>query len=586
MSVPNYINTPSSYKLTRERSSPTGHTQEPIPTDGGKCLKKRRFRATANERILIHLLDYVGEKDEVEHPKEITQAGIAHILGTVRSHVSLALSALKNKGFVTERLGRVENEMRRRKVYFLSQKGYNHANELKHRFLMKHIRVPNEGGGEEVRIDDLDDYLGEQYFLVDVLSCVNSGGELNLLALTGSLPEVEEEETDEPEVPPPPAAVPVPGYPLVETYDNLEMVVPQMQIACPNCGTYFFIQTLTPLEYVKTICPNCLQQFMPVAHPPPQLAMAKPRKFSQGSFGAGVGLVSAMILAPLVVFLPVACLLYVLGIPGTVLLFYHAFNRIEKLTDRQRKIVLIGLSIVAFSATLLIHAILIRTHPAEFISEIPILFIPFLVLLVASVKMPLSLAREALAILSIFYLLLGFLIAAMPEGMASASYLYPYIILLGATAFLYAYIAAGFRHFTPRSICIGIGIPISISAASWVAHYTNPLYIEGIVPAILWLFLGLVLVAVRFLPADESERIVETLKVTGPYALGAFFIALGVLLLIAFRFFESVIPLLVGIPIAYLGVETPVKSPRRGRIVFLAFATILMLATLYPIFLI
>jgi hypothetical protein len=119
-----------------------------------------------------------------------------------------------------------------------------------------------------------------------------------------------------------------------------------------------------------------------------------------------------------------------------------------------------------------------------------------------------------------------------------------------------------------------------------VAHYTNPLYIEGIVPAILWLFLGLVLVAVRFLPADESERIVETLKVTGPYALGAFFIALGVLLLIAFRFFESVIPLLVGIPIAYLGVETPVKSPRRGRIVFLAFATILMLATLYPIFLI
>jgi predicted Zn finger-like uncharacterized protein len=587
MGVPNYINTTSDHRLDRERSSPTVHTEEPVPIDGGKCLKKRRFRATANERILIHLLDYVREKDEVEHPKEITQAGIARILGTVRSHISLALSSLRDRGYVTERLGRVENEMRRRKVYFLSQKGYTHAKELKHRFLRREIRVPTEEGAEDVRIGALDDFLGEEYFLVDVLSCVSSGGELNLLALTGSLPEIEEEEEpDEPQIPPAHIEVQAVEYPIIETYDGLELAVPQMQICCPNCRSYFFIQTLTPLEYVKTRCPNCLQLFMPIAHPSPQPTLAKPRKFSPESFSAGVGLVSLMIFAPLVVFLPVACLLYFLGIPATILLFYHTFSRIEKPTERERKIVLIGLSIIAFCATMLVHAILIRTHPAEFFSEALMIVVPFLVLLVASIRMPLNLARETLAILSISYLLLGFLISSMPEGLAWAAYLYPYFIVLGAAAFLYAYIAARFKHFTPRGVCMGIGMPITISAASWVAHYHNPFFIEGIIPAILWLFLGMVLVAIRFLPADESERIIETLKVTGPYALGAFFIALGILLLVAFRFFESVIPLVVGIPIAYLGIETPVRSPRRGRIVFLGFATILMLATLYPIFLI
>lgn len=587
MNVPNYINTPTNYKSYRDRRLPTGHTEEPVPTNGGKCLKKRRFRATANERILIHLLDYVGEKDEVEHPKEITQAGIAQILGTVRSHVSLALSSLRDRGYVTERLGRVENEMRRRKVYFLSQKGYIHAKELKHEFLGKAIRVPTDRGAEDVRINDLDDFLGEEYFLVDVLSCVNSGGELNLLALTGSLPEAEEdEEPDIPEVPPVPIEAQFARDQLIETYDDLEMAIPQIRVCCPNCESYFFIQTLTPLANVKTRCPNCLQQFMPISHPPPQLTVIRKRKFSPGGFTAGVGLVSTLILAPFFVHLYFACIWYVLGIPGAILLFIFAFNRTGKLTEGERKLVLIGLSLIAFCATLLIHAILVRTHPAEFISEILIIAVPFFVLLVVSIMIPLNLAREMLVILSISYLILGFLTASMPEGLAWATFLFPYFIILGAATFLLAYNAAGFEHFTPRGVCMGIGIPISISASSWIVHYSDPLYIEGVLPAVLWLILGGLLVATRFFPGDASERMVETLKATAPYALGAFFIALGVLLLVAFRFIESVIPLVVGIPIAYLGIESPVKSPRKDRIVFLAFATVLILATLYPIFLI
>jgi predicted Zn finger-like uncharacterized protein len=585
-SAPNYIYTPNNYKLNGYGKSATGHIKEPVPTVGGKNLKKRRFRATANERILIHLLDYIREREEVEYPREITQAGIAEILDTVRSHVSLALSALKDKGYVIDRLGRVENEIRRRKVYFLSPKGYSHANGLKQGFLRTRITVPIDGQTEEVRIEDLDDFLDEDYFLVDVLSCINSQGVLNLFSLTG-----ESGETPDPDQPTQVEPQPDPEPPqdeedgIIEPKDSFEMAVPQFQARCPNCASYFFIQTLTPLSEVQTRCPNCLHVFMPLYHQAPRPAQQKERKFNAGSFTGGVGLVSTMILAPLLIFPYFLCTFYILGIPLSIALFLHAFAQVKKLTEIQQKYVIIGLSFIAFCAMLLIHAVLTRTHPFEFFYDILIITVPFFVLLLLSFRIRLELAREILVILGIAYLILGFLGASMPEGLAWAKYLYPFFIIIGAAALLLAHTAAGYKHFTPEGICTGVGIPISISAISWIIHYSTPLYIEGAIPAAMWLFLGLFLVGTRFSPANVSKRITEGLKATAPYALGAFFIALGVLLLIGLRFTESVIPLVVGIPIAYLGVESPVKAPRKDRVILLTFSTILLLATLYPIFL-
>lgn len=155
------------------------------PSNGGLVLERMKIGATANVRALIHLLNHIREGRRAEYPQDITQVGIAEVLRTRRSHVSITLSSLKKKGYVENRLGRVENERRRRKVYFLTFKGYLRAMELRDHYLRKRIGLPQNGHVKKVRIGDLDGLLGEEYSLAEVLSCVDDSGILDIGSLTG-----------------------------------------------------------------------------------------------------------------------------------------------------------------------------------------------------------------------------------------------------------------------------------------------------------------------------------------------------------------------------------------------------------------
>jgi hypothetical protein len=128
-----------------------------------------RKRVTAIVRALIHLLDHIRGRYKAVFPQEITQAGIALVLKTRRSHVSTTLSSLARKGYVEDRLGRIENGSRRRKVYFLTFKGYLRQN----------------GYVKKVRIGDLNGLLGEEHSLAEVLSCVDDSGILDIGSLIG-----------------------------------------------------------------------------------------------------------------------------------------------------------------------------------------------------------------------------------------------------------------------------------------------------------------------------------------------------------------------------------------------------------------
>lgn len=116
---------------------------------------------------------------------EITQAGMAGVLRTRRSHVSITLSSLRARGYVEDRLGRIENKTRRRKVYFLTHKGYKRAIELRVRYLKKRIDVPQNGHLRTVRIENLNGVLGGSYSLAEILSCTDDSGVLDLKSLTG-----------------------------------------------------------------------------------------------------------------------------------------------------------------------------------------------------------------------------------------------------------------------------------------------------------------------------------------------------------------------------------------------------------------
>jgi len=110
---------------------------------------------------------------------------MAGVLRTRRSHVSITLSSLRARGYVEDRLGRIENETRRRKVYFLTHKGYERAMELRVRYLKKRVDVLQNGHLRTVRIENLNGVLGGSFSLAEILSCTDDAGVLDLKSLTG-----------------------------------------------------------------------------------------------------------------------------------------------------------------------------------------------------------------------------------------------------------------------------------------------------------------------------------------------------------------------------------------------------------------
>lgn len=94
---------------------------------------------TAEEKVIINLGFFHGFKDDVEAPFETTQAGLALSLDLRRSHVSIALSGLKKKGLVIERLSHVRKSARRKKVYFLTEKGIQSSEKLRNRLYEEEV---------------------------------------------------------------------------------------------------------------------------------------------------------------------------------------------------------------------------------------------------------------------------------------------------------------------------------------------------------------------------------------------------------------------------------------------------------------
>lgn len=109
---------------------------------------------------------------------------MARVLRTRRSHVSITLSSLRARGYIEDRLGRVKNEFRRRRVYFLTHKGYVRAVQLRGRYLKTRIGVFQSGHFRTMNIEDLNGQLEGSFSLAEVLSCIRDTGVLDLESLT------------------------------------------------------------------------------------------------------------------------------------------------------------------------------------------------------------------------------------------------------------------------------------------------------------------------------------------------------------------------------------------------------------------
>lgn len=132
-----------------------------------------RLSVSQNERILLHLAELDRYRDEADVPMAASQEGIAQRLGTQVFNASRALSALEAEGLVFDRLAHVRGAPKRRRAYFLTDKGRLTVNSLRADLGKRKVVLEHEGKTQELTVEDavqrLTSILGRTVTLSEVV---------------------------------------------------------------------------------------------------------------------------------------------------------------------------------------------------------------------------------------------------------------------------------------------------------------------------------------------------------------------------------------------------------------------------------
>ena len=123
-------------------------------------MNRGKSLLTVNEKMVLHLRRYDRYYDDFIVPPEVSQNGIAGALGTSQNHISKAAKKLLALQAITSRLARVEGEPRRKKVYFLTSKGFEIADDIRFKFTKKVLLIRDRDGMlQKILFKDLDHHL-------------------------------------------------------------------------------------------------------------------------------------------------------------------------------------------------------------------------------------------------------------------------------------------------------------------------------------------------------------------------------------------------------------------------------------------
>ena len=147
-------------------------------------------RPGVQERIFLHLSDYVDHTDKVEVPFALSQMGIANAVSIARSNVPRAISGMKEAGHLVERQAHVTGVSRKRKAYFLTDEGAKVADEIWSRISENKVRVIHSDGRSES--STLAQAIGSSELPlrhVDMLRYMDDSGTIDLSGLSSELVE-------------------------------------------------------------------------------------------------------------------------------------------------------------------------------------------------------------------------------------------------------------------------------------------------------------------------------------------------------------------------------------------------------------
>jgi DNA-binding MarR family transcriptional regulator len=132
---------------------------------------------TVNERLLLHLRDFALPRYRENVPPHVTQEGIADALGIRPNHVPRAVRRLVEEGAVEELTSHVTGFARRRKAYFLTERGVSIADGVLRRLSAVAVDVEAEGvSRKRMTFQDAQYYLPGKPNLTALLRSIGDDG--------------------------------------------------------------------------------------------------------------------------------------------------------------------------------------------------------------------------------------------------------------------------------------------------------------------------------------------------------------------------------------------------------------------------
>jgi len=107
------------------------------------------FALTVEERILVHLHDYIRFRESWEVPYAVTQGGIAEAVSIRRPHISRAMKSFEEKGYIDTRQAHIKDHKRKRLVYFLNPTGVAHSQKVLKGINETKIKIKGEEGEDD-----------------------------------------------------------------------------------------------------------------------------------------------------------------------------------------------------------------------------------------------------------------------------------------------------------------------------------------------------------------------------------------------------------------------------------------------------
>jgi DNA-binding MarR family transcriptional regulator len=126
------------------------------------------------------LRKYYTSQKEVEAPQAVTQKGIADAIEIRVTHVPRSVKRLEEEGLIYETVMHVKGLDKRRKAYFLTEKGMYNANEIKRGLEERKVTLKDlKGNINDLKIAEIENKTGIKLDLLDMVKLIDREGILN-----------------------------------------------------------------------------------------------------------------------------------------------------------------------------------------------------------------------------------------------------------------------------------------------------------------------------------------------------------------------------------------------------------------------